>query len=40
VEAEFTHTHTHTHLILLSVDKVHGGNAGSVEVVSDCLGAL
>jgi hypothetical protein len=28
------------HLILLSVDRVHGGNAGSVEVVSDCLGAL
>ena len=28
------------HLILLSVDKVHGGRTGSVEVVSDCLGAL
>jgi len=28
------------HLILLSVDKAHGGKAGSVEVVSDCLGAL
>ena len=28
------------HLILLSVDRVHGGTAGSVEVVSDCLGAL
>jgi hypothetical protein len=28
------------HLILLSIDKVHSGNAGSVEVVSDCLGAL
>ncbi len=27
-------------LILLSVDKVHGGTARSVEVVSDCLGAL
>ncbi len=28
------------HLILLSVDKVHSGNTGSIEVVSDCLGAL
>jgi len=28
------------HLILLSIDKVHGGKDGSVEVVSDCLGAL
>jgi hypothetical protein len=28
------------HLILLSVDRVHGGITGSVEVVSDCLGAL
>lgn len=28
------------HLILLSMDKVHSGNAGSVKVVSDCLGAL
>jgi hypothetical protein len=28
------------HLILLSIDKVHGGKDRSVEVVSDCLGAL
>ena len=28
------------HLILLSIDTVHGGKDGSVEVVSDCLGAL
>ena len=28
------------HLILRSVDIAHGGNGGSVEVVSDCLGAL
>jgi len=28
------------HLILLSVDRVHGGITGSVKVVSDCLGAL
>jgi len=28
------------HLILRSVDIAHGGNNGSVEVVSDCLGAL
>ena len=28
------------HLILLSVDRIHGTIAGSVEVVSDCLGAL
>jgi hypothetical protein len=28
------------HLILLSADKMHGALVGSVEVVSDCLGAL
>ena len=28
------------HLILLSVDDLHGGSGGSVEVISDCLGAL
>ena len=28
------------HLILLSIDRVHGGNAGSVKVISDCLGTL
>ena len=28
------------HLILLSADRIHGSLAGSVEVVSDCLGAL
>jgi hypothetical protein len=28
------------HLILLSIDRVHSNLLGSVEVVSDCLGAL
>jgi hypothetical protein len=28
------------HLILLSIDRVHSNLSGSVEVVSDCLGAL
>ena len=28
------------HLILLSADRIHGSLAGSVEVVSNCLGAL
>ena len=28
------------HLILLSANKIHGNLVGSVEVVSDCLGAL
>ncbi len=28
------------HLILLSINRVHGDLSGSVEVVSDCLGAL
>ncbi len=28
------------HLILLNVDRIHGSLAGSVEVVSNCLGAL
>ncbi len=28
------------HLILLSVDRVHSNLSGSVEVLSDCLGAL
>ncbi len=27
------------HLILLSINRVHGDLSGSVEVVSDCLGA-
>jgi hypothetical protein len=28
------------HLILLSIDRVHSNLSGSIEVVSDCLGAL
>ncbi len=28
------------HLILLSINKLHCNLAGSVEIVSDCLGAL